>query len=162
MKAYYIPGALPENIKLLPPQCLCHVSGGDFITNGTSAALRLPNKPHLTMELDHSSHLPSCLATRSTTVLSQGHQANLCVTIKTNQDLTTSQKILLSWHFCFGHLNFSTMQWILCSGIFGKNSTFLLLGILNTLNVLRVSMVKPTDVPQNPPYGNLCLRGRMR
>ena len=124
MKAYYIPGALPQDIKLLPPQRLCRVSGGDFITTGTSATLRLPNKPHLTMELDHGSHLPSCLATRSTTVLAQGHQVNLCVTTESNQNLTTSQKILLSWHFRFGHLNFSTIQWILRSGIFGKNSTF--------------------------------------
>ena len=36
MKAYYIPGALPQDIKLLPPQRLCRVSGGDFITTGTS------------------------------------------------------------------------------------------------------------------------------
>ena len=124
MKAYYMPGSLPSNIKLLPPQRLCLVTGGDFVTTGTTATLRLPNKPHLTMELDPSSNLPFCTATKSSTVLAQGHQVNLCVTAESNQNLTTSQKLLLTWHFRFGHLNFSTVQWILRSGIFGKNSIF--------------------------------------
>ena len=39
MKAYYMPGSLPQNIKLLPPQRLCLVSGGDFITTGTTACV---------------------------------------------------------------------------------------------------------------------------
>ena len=124
MKAYYMPGSLPTDIKLLPPQRLCLVLGGEFVTTGTSATLRLPNKPALTMELDQNSHLPCCTATKSNTILAQGQQVNLCVTAATNQNLTTSQKLLLTWHFRFGHLNFTTVQWILRSGIFGKNSIF--------------------------------------
>ena len=124
MKAYYMPGSLPTNIKLLPPQRLCRISGGDFVTTGTTAILRLPDKPTLTMELDHNSHLPCCLGTRSASVLAQGHQINLCVTAASNQNLSTSQKVLLHWHFRFGHLNFTTIQWILRSGIFGKSPFF--------------------------------------
>ena len=80
-----MPGSLPTNIKLLPPQHPCFVlerggGRGDFITTGTSATLCLPLKPPLTMELDLSSHLPYCTATKSSTVLAQGQQVNLCVT----------------------------------------------------------------------------------
>ena len=78
----------------------------------------------LTMELDHNSHLPYCLGTQSASVLAQGNQINLCITAASNQNLSTSQKVLLHWHFRFGHLNFTTIQWILRSGIFGKNPTF--------------------------------------
>ena len=96
MKAYYMPGSLPPNIKLLPPQLLCLVSGGDFVMTGTSATLRLPNKLHLTMELDPNNHLPFCMATRSANVLSHRHESNLCITAESNQYLTTSQKLLLT------------------------------------------------------------------
>ena len=64
------------------------------------------------------------MATGSTTVLTQGQEANLCVTAESNQNLTTLQKLLLTWHFRFGHLNFSKVEWILHSGFFGKNSIF--------------------------------------
>ena len=124
MKAYYMPCLLPTNIRPLSSQGLCLVSGGNFITTGTTATLCLPNKPHLTMELDSNSHLPYCMDTRSLTILKQGQQANLCVTDKSNQNLNACQKLLLTWYFRFGHLNFSTVQWILHSGIFGKNYIF--------------------------------------
>ena len=96
----------------------------DFVKTGTAAILFLPNKPHLTMDLDLNSHLPFCLATQSTNILTQGQDKNLCVTAESNQNLTTSLKLLLTWHFHFGHLNFSTVKWMCCSGIFGKNSIF--------------------------------------
>ena len=73
MKAYFMRGLLPTNIWPLSPQCLCLVSGGNFITTGTTATLCLPNKPHLTMELDSNSHLPYSMGTRSLTVLKQDH-----------------------------------------------------------------------------------------
>jgi hypothetical protein len=120
MKAYYMPGALPPSIRLLPPQRLCNVVGGDFSITGTGAILRLPNKPTLTMELDPSSHLPCTQGTQSASVLAHGHAVNLCVTTADNQNLTTGQKLLLSWHFRFGHLSFKSTQWVIRSGIFGR------------------------------------------
>ena len=118
MKAYYMPGYSPTNIKWLPPKCACLVSGGDFITIGTSETLCLPHKPFLTMTLDPSSHLPCCTATRSSMILAQGQNIIYVVWLhptKTWQSLKASSDLALS----FGHLNFTTAPWLLCSGIIG-------------------------------------------
>ena len=79
-------------------------------------------KPPLTIENNPISNLPCSVGTRSAAILSEGHQVNLCVTDADNQNLTTAQKLLLTWHFRFGHLNFKSVQWILRSGVFGKLS----------------------------------------
>ena len=124
MKAYFMPGSLPLSVKLVPPQRLCLLTGGEFISTGTTAILRLPHKPSITIELDPSSHLPCSLGTRSAFLLDQHQEVNLCVTEASNQNLTTAQKHLLTWHFRFGHVNFKTVQWIIRSGVFGKTPTF--------------------------------------
>jgi hypothetical protein len=122
LKAYYMPGALPENIRLIPPQRVCRIVGGSFSLEGDHAVLQLPGKYPLTIPIDSNSNLPSCLATRSSSVLTLGQQINLCVTDMANQNLSTAQKLLITWHFRFGHLNFKTVQWILRSGVFGKSN----------------------------------------
>ena len=53
-------------------------------------------------------------------MLSTGEAVDLCVTTADNQNLTIPQKLLLTWHFRFGHLNFKSVQWVLRSGTFGK------------------------------------------
>jgi hypothetical protein len=113
---------ISQHKAIVPTRFMSCVSG-HFVMTGTSVAHCLLNKSHLTMELDLNSNLPFCVATRSVKVLSQGQEANLCVTAESNQNLTTLQK-LLTWHFWFGHFKFSSVQWILHSGIFGKSSIF--------------------------------------
>ena len=51
MKAYYMPGALPPSIRLVSPQRLCRITGGNFVTTGDGAILQLPGKPSLIMKL---------------------------------------------------------------------------------------------------------------
>ena len=123
LKAYYVPDALPLGLRLIPPQRLCRITGGTFALEGAHATLRLPGKSPLTIPIDPTSNLPTCVGTRSTVVLASAHQINLCVTDSANQNLTVAQKLLLTWHFCLGHLNFKAVQWIIRGGVFGKSGT---------------------------------------
>ena len=41
---------------------------------------------------------------------------DVCVTNEANQNLTTSQKDLLLWHFRLGHIGFQHVQWLFCTG----------------------------------------------
>jgi hypothetical protein len=101
LNAYYMPHSLPLNICLVPPRRHCQATGGIFTTTGTGATLQLPSKPLLTLLLDPTSNLPCCLGHQTTFVFDQSHAINLCVTAGQNQNLTTSQKLLLLWHYCF-------------------------------------------------------------
>ena len=124
LKAFYIPGALPEGVRLIPPQRLCSIVGGSFTLEGACAILRLPNKSPLTISVDPNSNLPTCVGNTSATILSLGKSIHLCVTDESNQNLSVAQKLLITWHFRFGHLNFKAVQWILRSGVFGKSPTY--------------------------------------
>ena len=124
LKAFYIPGALPAGIRLIPPQRLCSIVGGSFTLEGACAILRLPKKSPLTIYVDPHSNLPTCTAMSSTNVLAVGKSIHLCVTDESNQNLSVAQKLLITWHFRFGHLNFKAVQWILRSGIFGKSQPY--------------------------------------
>ena len=125
MQAYYMPGSLPKGIRLIPPQRVCSLVGGSFSLEGDHATLSLPNKSPLTIPIDSSSNLPSCIGTCSSSVLAVGQSINLCVTDAANQNLTTTQKLLITWHYRFGHLNFKVVQWILRSGVFGRSPLFI-------------------------------------
>ena len=140
---------------------LCRISGGDFVTTGTTAILRLPDKPTLTMELDHNSHLPCCLGTRSASVLAQGHQINLCVTAASNQNLSTSQR-----YFYTGISASDTSISLPSSGFYVQTSLARILLFhppvnVSILNVLRVNMEKPVDAQPSQQNVIMCLRGRM-
>ena len=125
MKAFYMPGSLPTGIRLIPPQRVIDiVGGGSFVLEGAHAVLNLPNKPQLTIPIDPYSNLPTCEGHRSSDVLAEGKSVHLCVTDASNQNLSTAQKLLITWHFRFGHLNFKAVQWILRSGVFGKSPLF--------------------------------------
>ena len=103
---------LPVTPKSLSPpsQQLCKVVDSNFSITGTGVVLQLPKKPTLTMELDSSSHLPCNQGTQSTSVLGHGNAVNKCATTAGSQNLAIGKKLLLSWHFCCGHLSFKTTQ----------------------------------------------------
>ena len=125
MKAYYIPGSLPNNVRLLPPQPIYKLVGGTFVLEGDRGILSLPDKSPLMIPLDPGSYLPCCEGSLSRSISSVASSVNLCVTDEHNQNLTTSQKLLLMWHYRFAHLNFKAVQWILRSGVFGKSPIFI-------------------------------------
>ena len=41
---------------------------------------------------------------------------SVCVTNKSNQNLTPSQKELLRCHFIMGHIGFQHVKWLICTG----------------------------------------------
>jgi hypothetical protein len=115
-QCYYVPQA---RSRLISPQRLfCKGKGvtGSFSVEETSTTLAFTGHSPLNIEYDSRSNLPigyGCNATE------QGPQVNLCITDEENQNLTPSQKLLLLWHYRFGHLNFPAMQRLLRVSPFG-------------------------------------------
>ena len=65
--------------------------------------------PPLKIDFDINSHLPTGLA-KNQSQLGSPIQANLTMLSEENQNLTPSQKLLLEWHFRFGHKSMQSIQ----------------------------------------------------
>ena len=108
--AYYVPGA---KARLLSPQRLLDSdSNGKYEGDAKHFRLHLSNKPILTIEYDDRNSLPIGYALVGTDIGLQ-QEVNLTILDDENQNMTGGQKLLLHWHFRFGHLNLPSVQRIL-------------------------------------------------
>jgi hypothetical protein len=115
LQCYYVPDC---QARLLSPQRLFKAERGitgEFSVREENAVLTISNHPELVIEYERTSNLPVGLAYNAK---SQNQdriypQANLCVTDASNQNLTPSQKLLLMWHYRFGHRNMAHVQQLL-------------------------------------------------
>ena len=122
-QCYYVPKA---EVRLLSPQRLFNKSagsGGMFAVKEEMAQLDFTNLPTLNIPYDERSYLPIGIAKNSP--LQESPQLNVSVTDESNRNLTAAQKLLLSWHYRFGHLNFQALQTIFKSLPFVKSLPFL-------------------------------------
>jgi hypothetical protein len=122
LKCYYVPNC---QVRLLSPQRLFNSSKGitgQFAVREDCSSLEIDNHPTLSLDYDSTSHLPIGLAyngKRSPQDVPLSFlQVNLCVTDEENQNLTPAQKLLMMWHYKFGHCNMAKVQSILRLPIF--------------------------------------------
>jgi hypothetical protein len=117
LTCYYVPDC---QARLLSPQRLFNSQrgvNGSFVIREEHAVLHLNDHPPLIVDYDTNNNLPVGLShnsEQSPSVL----QANLCVTDDDNQNLTPAQKLLMMWHFRFGHRNLPFVQHLLRLPIF--------------------------------------------
>jgi hypothetical protein len=114
-RCYYVPDS---KARLISPQRLFNKAkgvNGSFTVLEEHAVLSYTDVADLIVEYCPRSNLPLALAKN----LSSQPSANLTVLDDSNQNLTPSQKLLLTWHARFGHKGFSAIQRIF------KNSPFL-------------------------------------
>jgi hypothetical protein len=109
--AYYVP---KSKARLLSPQRLFDTSTGvhgRYEGDQHSFRLHFSGSPPLVVEYDERNSLPIGYATIGP-VPSPIHQPQLNLTIlnDANQNLTVAQKLLLHWHYRFGHLNLPSVQ----------------------------------------------------
>ena len=109
--AYYVP---LSKARLLSPQRLFDISTGvqgHYEGDQHSFRLCFPGKPPLIVEYDERNSLPIGYATIGpVSIPTQQPQLNLCLLNNNNQNLTSPQKLLLQWHYRFGHLNMPSVQ----------------------------------------------------
>lgn len=116
---YFVPAC---SARLLSPQRLFNKKKGlvgSFSIEEDHAALVINDNPPFIIEYENTTFLPVGLAwnaTQTTTLLQPS--ANLCVTNETNQNLTPSQKLLMTWHYRFGHRNLPFVQHLLRLPVF--------------------------------------------
>jgi hypothetical protein len=121
--AYYVPQA---KARLLSPQRLCHSKTGQhgrFEGDHQSFRLCFDGQPPLVIEYDERNSLPIGYATFHEPATGPTDlQLNLVLISDLNQNMTAGQKLLLQWHYRFGHLNFPAVQRILRAVpfLFGK------------------------------------------
>ena len=107
-RCYYVPDS---KARLISPQRLFRKSEGvvgRFITAEDSCTLEFDNVGSLDIPYDSRSHLPIALG--KNLAIDGGPQANICILNEANQNLTPSQRLLLTWHARFGHKNFQAIQ----------------------------------------------------
>ena len=105
-RCYYVPDS---KARLISPQRLFNKAKGvhgSFTVLEEHAVLSYTNVAELIVEYCPRSNLPLALAKN----LSSQPAANLTVLDDSNQNLTPSQKLLLTWHARFGHKGFSAIQ----------------------------------------------------
>ena len=70
------------------------------------------------VKYDPKNNLPTHKATLPNHIEKEAKALKIavCVTNKTNQNLTPSQKELLQWDFRLGHIGFQHVQWSICIG----------------------------------------------
>jgi hypothetical protein len=113
---YYVPGAQAQ---LISPQRLFNKNrgvGGRFEGSENDFTLRFDAGPTLTVEYDDKNHLPigyALVGMQAPQVVLP--QANVLILNDANQNLTAGQKLLLQWHYRFGHLNLRHVQYLLRS-----------------------------------------------
>jgi hypothetical protein len=114
--SYYVPQA---KARLLSPQRLCNATtgtiAGRFEGDNHSFRLHFPGQPPLVIEYDERNSLPIGYASfhdNSHTDI-DAPQVNLAILSDENQNMTGGQKLLLQWHYRFGHLNLPAIQRIM-------------------------------------------------
>ena len=86
---------------------------GKFWGDEDNFYLEYSGKPRLTINYSAKNNLPIGYATTSHDM--QQHQVNLSILDDQNQNLTAGQKLLLEYHYRFGHTNMPLVQQILRS-----------------------------------------------
>jgi hypothetical protein len=118
---YYVPAC---SARLLSPQRLFkRVKGltGSFAIKEEHAVLTINDHPPLIIDYEETTFLPVGLAWNANDSSNLMHpSANLCITDDANQNLTPSQKLLLSWHYRFGHRNLQFVQHLLRLPVFNS------------------------------------------
>ena len=110
--SYYVPQA---PARLLSPQRLFDSSNGvhgHYEGDHLSFRLYIQGAAPLIVEYNSHNSLPIAYA-RIGSVSSPLPSANLSLLDPANQNLTGGQKLLLHWHYRFGHLNLASVQRIL-------------------------------------------------
>ena len=108
---YYVPDS---KVRLMSPQRLFKKSentGGCFSCKEEHAELAFDGLSIFDIPYDDSNYLPTAIGTNCPPHTSP--QLNLCLSDESNQNLSGAQKLLLQWHYRFGHCNFSRVQEIL-------------------------------------------------
>ena len=115
-RCYLVPSA---NTRLLSPQGIFdkhNGNAGKFWGDEEKFHLHYQDKPTVSVEYSNSSNLPIGYAL--TTATDSSAQINLALLEDENQNLTAGQKLLLEYHFRFGHTNMPLIQQILRSDAF--------------------------------------------
>lgn len=122
LKCYYVPDCW---VHLLSPECLFNASKGitgQFAIREDCSSLEIDNHPKLILDYDSLSHLPIGLAYNGRRKANNPSlsflDVNLCITDEENQNLTPAQKLLMMWHYKFGHCNMAKVQRILQLPVF--------------------------------------------
>jgi hypothetical protein len=108
--AYYVPKSAA---RLLSPQRLFNKKTGifgKFSGDEDSFSIYLNENSAISTSYDARSGLPIANAYCGTKVQPS---VNLTILDEENQNLTAGQKLLLEWHYKFGHLNFYSLQHVL-------------------------------------------------
>ena len=118
-KCYYVPSA---NTRLLSPQKLLdkrNGQSGKYWGDEDMFHLEYDQQPGIDIPYSLESNLPIGYA--AVAVEDESNQINLTILDKENQNLTGGQKLLLEWHYRFGHTNMALVQQILKSEGFATN-----------------------------------------
>ena len=108
-RCYYVPDS---KARLISPQRLFNKKQGitgRFVVTEDNASLDFDGFPPLHIDFDSNSHLPTGFA-KNHSQLGAPIQANLAILSEENQNLTPAQKLLLEWHFRFGHKSMQAIQ----------------------------------------------------
>ena len=115
-QCYYVPEA---KVRLIIPQRLFKKAAGivgEFVVTEDDCRLNFKNHPSLQIEYNRSNNLPIAYGRNSR---QHAPQVNLCVLDDENQNLTPSMKLLLLWHYRFGHRNMTDVRKLLRVAPFG-------------------------------------------
>ncbi len=110
-RCYLVPSA---NTRLLSPQSIFDRQNGHpgrFIGDEDQFLLEYENKPRIKVGYSAKSNLPIGYAMASTQDVLPS--VNLALLSEENQNLTAGQKLLLEYHYKFGHANMPLVQQIL-------------------------------------------------
>ena len=115
-RCYLVPSA---NTRLLSPQGIfdkLNGNPGKFWGDEDKFHLQYDNKPSISVEYSSNSNLPIGYALSTPT--ESNSQVNIALLDEVNQNLTAGQKLLLEYHYKFGHTNMPLIQQILRSDAF--------------------------------------------
>lgn len=118
-QCYYVPEA---KVRLISPQRLFKRAvgvSGVFSCTEKNCTLNFNKHPPMVIDYCTSSNLPIAYG-RNT--LQHAPQVNLCVLDDENQNLTPAMKLLLLWHYRFGHRNMASVRQLLRVGPFGSQT----------------------------------------
>jgi len=83
-----------------------------FQADQTHAILTWGDGTSLTIPYDSQTHLPIVTAFQNALMTANALALKGCITKEINQNLTCSQKLLLQFHYHFGHPGFSLVQYL--------------------------------------------------
>ena len=120
IRCFYVPKA---KVRILSPQCLFdkrNGNGGTYVIGEPGiddSVLKFDSAPPLCITYDEATNLPVGIAKNQDTL---SPQCNMSIMSEENQNLTPSQRLLLHWHYRFGHRGFQLCQFILSLPPFGS------------------------------------------